>query len=554
MSGKSKRLIKGTIILSMATLITKALGLIFWLPFQNIAGDQAMGVYRQSFPFYSILLMVATAGVPITVSKFVAERVSVGDHYGAKRVMRAASVILSLTGLCAFCVLFFGSGFISEVILDSPRTESSLKVLSFALLVVPIMGVTRGYFQGHQEMIPTASSQVVEQILRVLTMVIITYWMVEEAFSTEMVSAGATLGAVTGATAGLLVMGIFIMKDRRKPSVPSHSHQEVVNQEPFFSLSKKILKFAIPISMGTLILPLIQLMDSATVPRLLRWGLEVSTVEAEKLFGIYGRGEPFVNLIATFSSALTLALIPAISAHIAKKEYDAVERKVSQAWLMTVVIGMPCAVGLAILAEPITIMMYHNESQLAVETSSAVLATLAVSTIFSTLAVTSSGILQGLGYNRLPVRHLGIGAAVKVSGNFIFVPFLGITGSAISMVLAYTIVCFLNVRSVVRNTGVKVPYRRLILNPIFCSGIMSAGLLTFLYGANQWLDPGMDRLLNTLLATGLILPGAIIYIIALLLSKTIGRAEILLLPRGEQICHWLTRLKLIQPEENSIPS
>ncbi|SDB97815.1 polysaccharide transporter, PST family [Melghirimyces thermohalophilus] len=549
MSGKSGLLVKGTIILSLATLFTKFLGLVFWIPFQNIAGDQAMGVYRQSFPFYSILLMLATAGVPITVSKFVSERLSVGDYAGARRIQRVSTVILSLTGMIGFCLLYFGSGFISRAMLNSAHTEASLKVLSFALLVVPMMAANRGYFQGHQEMLPTALSQVVEQFLRVTTMVAVTYWMAKWEVSTETLAAGATLGAVTGAVAGMIVMGIYIISDRRSRPVPSTAIRAAAHRDRFFPISAQILKFALPISIGSLVLPLIQLLDSITVPQLLQWGLDLSLLESEKRFGIYGRGEPFVNLIATVSSALTLALVPAIAAHVKRKETKSVERNVSRAWMFTVVSGWPCAAGLAVLAKPITIMMYHNQSPTVVEISAHVIAILACSTIFSTMAVTNSGILQGLGHNKLPVFHLGVGVVVKVISNFLFIPILGIAGSALSMVLAYGSVCYLNLRSVIRKTGVKLPYRDLVIKPAFCVAIMTTLLVLGQYGMGRLLDPGMDRLLNAALVLVLIILGACTYAVTLLLTRTVGAEELRLLPMGDRISQWLTRIRLIPDDE-----
>ncbi len=540
----ANKLVKGTLILSVATLVTKVIGSLFWAPFQNIAGDETVGLYRASFPFYTILLMVASAGIPITVSKFVAERLSREDLTGARRVLKAASFTLTISGLCFFSLLFFGADWISRILLNNPPTKSSLQMLAFAILIVPVMGAYRGYFQGHQQMLPTGVSQVVEQIIRVGTVIALTYWMVEARFSKELVAAGATAGAFAGAIGGLLVVLWYDSRSRKPGSLPEHPVNE--KSEPLLPLAKEIIRFAIPISLASLVLPLIGLMDSISVPRLLM-SLGLNHSQANTLFGIYSRGEPFVNVISTFSSSLTLALIPAISAHVAKKEYNAVKRKISQAWLMTLVIGLPASVGLAILARPLNIMMYKDDA------GTITLAVLAFSAIFSTLAVTSSGILQGLGYNKIPVRHLFIGALVKVAGNLVFIPYLGIAGSALAMVIAYLVVCALNMWIVVSKTRVKISITDTFVKPLLCTLIMAGLLILANAGVSQlFFINNATRLTYALFSLVLCTFAAAIYAVALLLTGTIGEQEIRLLPMGNRLILFFKRLKLVKPSKPTI--
>jgi O-antigen/teichoic acid export membrane protein len=540
----ANKLVKGTFILSVATLFTKVIGSLFWMPFQNIAGDETVGLYRISFPFYTILLMVASAGIPITVSKFVAERLSKEDWPGARRVLKAASLILSLSGLAAFCLLFFGADYIAKVLLENPPTRSSLKVLAFAILVVPVMAVYRGYFQGHQQMMPTGVSQVVEQVIRVGTVIGLTWWMVKEGFSRELVAAGATSGAFLGALGGLAVVLWYNRRDLAEGRRIGHAADS--SREPLLPLAGQILRFAIPISLASLVLPLIGLVDSFTVPRLL---MEIGHSESatNTLFGIYSRGEPFVNVISTFSSALTLALIPAISAHVARQEWKAVEHKIGQAWLMTLVVSLPSCLILAILARPLNIMMYEDAK------GTETLSVLAFSAIFSTMAVTSSGILQGLGYNKVPVRHLLIGAAFKVAGNFVFVPEMGIAGSALAMVVAYFVVCMLNMWTVLRKTGVRINWFRQIAKPVISSLVMSVILLAAFDYTQGWITAAdSPRLASTALSAALALFAGLVYFVALVVTKSIGEQELRLLPMGVRLTALLKRIGLIPPSETGI--
>ncbi|SDY58310.1 polysaccharide biosynthesis protein [Thermoactinomyces sp. DSM 45892] len=533
----SNKLVKGTLILSILTLFTKIIGSLFWAPFQNIAGDETVGIYRISFPFYSILLMIATAGIPITVSKFVAEHLSQDDYPGARRVLRVASLILTLTGILSFCILFFGAEYISKVILGNSAATSSMKVLACAILFVPIMGAYRGFFQGQQQMVPTGISQLIEQIVRVGVLIGLTYWMVQEGMSLATVAAGATAGALFGAIAGLMVMLWYNQRDK-KEQLYQKWNPPLRRPESFRRLSKKIITYAIPISLATLVLPLIGLIDSFTVPRLLM-DSGLTDKEATEWFGIYGRGEPFVNVISVFSSSLTLALIPAIAAHMSREEYEAVEHKISQSWLMTLVISLPASLALAVLVEPLNIAMYKDNN------GGDTLAILAFSAIFSTLAVTCSGILQGLGFNKLPVRHLLIGAGVKVIANFLFIPTMGIRGSALAMVLAYIVVCGLNLWQVVRITGIRFRFGSYVLKPFLSAGIMLAILYLF-YKSMIFLTDKPSRLFYIFISLAMVLIGSFVYLFALIITRTLTERDLSMIPMGGRIITLFTRLRILQ--------
>jgi O-antigen/teichoic acid export membrane protein len=535
----SNKIVKGTLILSIATLLTKILGSLFWAPLQNIAGDNIVGLYRISFPFYSILLMIASAGIPITVSKFVAERLARNDYEGAQKVKKAAAIILSLTGVIFGLILFFGADFVANVLLNSPQNTLPIQVLAIAILFVPVMGAYRGYFQGHQQMMPTGISQVVEQMVRVVTVIGLVYWLKVSGFGAEILAAGATAGALFGAVAGLIVVLWYNARDK-KPAVqvaPS-------SNESLWALSKSIIAYAIPISLATLVLPLIGLVDSLTIPRLLM-EMGNSAANTGTLYGIYARGEPFVNIISTFSSSLTLALIPAIGAYVAKNNMEAVNNKISQAWMMTLVISLPASLGLSILAEPFNIAMYLDAK------GTSTLAILAFSSIFSTLAVTSSGILQGLGYNKLPVRHLLIGAVVKFICNFIFVPFYGIAGSAIAMVIAYIVVCMLNLWMVFRKTKIEVAIKNVFMKPLFASILMSGILYVSYQAMRSWfIAQHFDRWGYIGISFIYIIIAIIVYLVLLLITKTVSHNELRMLPMGNKLIRFFQKIKLLKQVES----
>lgn len=562
----SNKVVKGTLVLSGMVLLTKVIGFFFWIPFQNIAGDDVIGVYRQSFPFYNILLMIASAGIPITISKFVAERLAKNDTLGARKVLRTGSILLSLTGLISSAFLYFGSEFIARMVLDDKAlvTVPSLKVLALSILIVPVMGVLRGYFQGHQEMMPTGLSQFVEQVIRVGVLICITLYMVnanqpfidqlkadnpkitdaeihklvnqgEARFTDADIAAGATSGAFFGAIGGLLVVLWYNRRDKKQKG-PLHS-SPLINggtplrsevKESYWGLSKKIITYAIPISLATLVLPLLGVADAATVPRILQ-DLGMTTTEATRQYGIYYRADPLINVISVFSSSLTLVLIPAISAHIAKKEFQEVENRIQQSWLMTLVISLPCSLALSLLAEPINIAFNKNAL------GSSTMSILAFSAVFSTLAVTSSGILQGMGHNNIPVRHLLIGATIKVAGNFLLIPKYGLEGSAFAMVVCFATVCILNMWTVIRKSEIKFAWKDNVFKPV-----LSAVLFGFvIYGTYHLLadlflqEPSRILYFVVVAVAGMI--AAILYFFTLIWTRTLKEDDIRSLPMGTRL-------------------
>jgi O-antigen/teichoic acid export membrane protein len=536
----ASKIVKGTLILSIATLLTRMIGALFWVPFQNIAGDEVVGVYKVSYPFYATLLMIASAGIPLTISKFVSDRVSVGDHLNARQVLKAGSLVLSLTGLLLSSLLFFGADFFANVVLENPPTKQSLQVLALAILIVPLMAALRGYFQGHQNMMPTGLSQVVEQLFRVGIVVLLTYYLVSIGSSTEQISAGATLGAGVGALAGLLIVLWYYYRNRheRRRNI---RRQENKQRESIGSLIKTILVFSLPITLGQLVYPIIQLLDSATVPRLLRW-MGNTPEMANTLFGIYGRGEPFVNLIQSFSTAIGLTLVPAIAAYVAKKQQQELNDTISKAWMMTLVISLPMSLAVSVLARPLNIMMYKDDA------GWLPLAVLSFAAIFSTVATASTAILQGLGYNRIPVRNLIIGGIVKVIGNFIYVPMIGIAGSALSMVICYLVVCILNMWAVIEITQARVRFSKVLGKP-FLSGIFMSIILLALYlGMEKWIvDPvEASRISNAMISIVLGLLAALIYFVILLLTRTINESELKMMPMGGRLVQIFKKIGLLR--------
>jgi O-antigen/teichoic acid export membrane protein len=321
--------------------------------------------------------------------------------------------------------------------------------------------------------------------------------------------------------------------------------QEITSYEmvSYRMIIKKVVAYAIPISLGALVLPLFQLMDSLTIPRILSlsgWETDL----AKQARGIYARGHPLVQFAAFFATALSLALVPSISEAKARHHLGQIVNRAQAALKLTFLVGLGAAVGLAVLARPINIMFYMNDD------GTTTIAVLAFVAIFSTLSMTSGAVLQGMGYVTLPARHLLVGVGVKTVLNVLLLPFLGITGAALASVAGYLTAASLNIRSLYRMLPLTWLNKKAVLWPLAAALFMGVvvGLVKWLLLAVLPPVIAPERLLN-LLVTLLCLPvGVAVYGMFLLRLGILTRQELSLIPRLERIVPYLEKMKIIGKE------
>lgn len=558
MSKTKQSLVTGATILGSAALISKLLGALYRIPYQNITGDVGLAVYNKVYPLYSMLLILATAGFPIAVSKIVSERIASGDKAGAKRVFMISMYILSATGLLFFLLLFFGSDFIAKL-MGNPELNIAIKSVSFALLIVPPMAAIRGYYQGHQYMTPTAYSQVFEQLIRVTTILVLSYWFMQNGYGVYFAGAGAVFGATTGGITALITLLFYWKKVQLQADDIRVGPNEITLQQDLEStwvIIKRILYYSIPIAIGSLVIPLFGVVDSFTVSNIISYTATKSEYlfgvyikgqslvnYAEYWFGIYTRGQPLVQFSAFFATALFIALVPSISEAHAKKNHDLISKRSELALRLTLLIGLPASIGLAVLAEPVNIMLYKDN------TGTSALMILAFTTIFSTLFVTSSGILQGVGKAMVPAKNLLIGVVVKIILNIALIYLFHINGAALSTVLTYSLVTTLNLIDLNRFVGIKLGFTKFFLKPISASIIMGVTVYLFKILSTSLLTQHLssERLLMTIVALIAVVVGIVVYGISLFITGAITRNDLMQIPRyGSKLIKIGEKLRIIK--------
>ncbi len=533
--------LRGALVLGLAGILSKVLGSVYTIFLQNIIGDRGIGLYQMAYPIYSTLLILSTAGFPVAVSKFVAEHIALGDYAGAKKVFRVSSALLTLSGVVCFFMLYYGADRFA-VWFGDQDAAIAIRAISPALLVVPIMSAFRGYFQGWQRMEPTAVSQVTEQLVRVGTILVAAVLLLKWGYSEAHAAAGAAFGAFTGGVFGFLILLVYAWR-RRELFRHDMRFRNKVPQQRTRAHIKKLCWYALPISLGALVVPLMNNIDVVTVVNLLK-ACGYSQQEATEMFGLLtGRAFKLMLLPTTFASAIGTALLPAIAAAIALKNATLVARRMELAMRMTVLVALPSAVGLALLASPIDIMLFKDT-----EGTQAIIA-IAAATLFASIQLTTSSILQGMGVVYVPVRNLFIGAVVKLGLNFLLVPIWGINGAALSTVISYLLATLLNLYSMYRRTGVVFDLRAMLVRPLLATFFMGVAAYSIL--RELWpLLAGVlssERLVAAAATLVAIAGSGAVYALALMVTGAVTRSDIAGIPKvGPRLGALFQKLGLIR--------
>ena len=512
--GRRDSFMTGAFLLAASSAFSRVLGAFARIPLARLMGDEGIGLYQMAYPIYSVMLALSTTGINIAVSKLVAEKVARGRWRSAAAVFRQAMRLLLILGLAGTFGLALLAKPISENVVRDPRSYLAILAVSPALFLVALMAAMRGLFQGLQDMRPTAWSQVVEQIVRVITMFGLGLALLPQGI--DKAAAGAVFGAVTGAIAGL----IYLIRRYQSAAGTFRQNARAAHDDPgetTGAILKQILTVALPISLASIIMPLMQFIDMAIVPSRLQ-SLGYSIEQATGLYGqLSGMAYPLIYVPTIFTAALTVSLVPAVS-EAQVKNPGWVRRRTQLATRLNLLVNIPAAVGLAVLAREISVLLY-NEPAAALP-----LLWLTPGIVFLSVQMTSGAVLQGLGRSDLPVKHLMVGAAVKLiltwalSGTG-----LAIAGAALATVVGFAVNSYLNTSASARLTGQPLHTLRFSVIPSIAAVAM--GLAVHLVRAS--LASRIGNGLTTVVAIGV---GGAIYVSLVVLLGGISVDELARVP------------------------
>ncbi|MDD4688399.1 MAG: polysaccharide biosynthesis protein [Eubacteriales bacterium] len=528
MTKQSKQnFLQGALILLIANLIVKVIGMLYRIPLAWMLEETGMGYYSTAYTMYTFMFAVATAGFPVVVSKMVSESVASNNKYEAQKVFYISLVVLGAIGLIGSAMLYiFAEQFAALV--GNPGAAMCIKAIAPAVFFVAIMSACRGFFQGNQNMYPTAFSEVIESTCKLVAGLLLVYMLLPNGYP------AAASGAMRGVTLGTVLCSAYLLvsfgihKRKTKGEIVSKRSRSSV------SLAKELIILATPVTIGACISSLTNVIDMFTIMNRLQVS-GVSEGMANELYGAYtGYAVTMFNFPLTLITALAMAIVPAVAGSL-KSGYKAHAAKTVESSLrITLLFGLPCAAGLSLLAEPILLLVFNKTS------AAPQLQILAIAVVFVSFLSVTNAVLQAYGRMMVPVVNMIIGGVVKVILNYVFIPINGINAAPVSTNICYLVIVALNLAWIIHVSGVKLSLFDFWIRPVLATVSMGICVL-FVYG--QLVNLGISVKLACLIAASF---GAVIYGIMIFVFKALRREELELLPKGDKLVRIFEKIHFIR--------
>lgn len=530
--GRKSSFIKQAAILAVAGILVRVLGFLYRVPLTNMIGDEGNGIYSAGYYIYTFFLVMSSAGLPVAISKMVSEKISVGQFYAAHKIFKVSLVVAFSIGLVFSLAMYFGAEQLCNII-ESPDSYYTILTLSPTICIVSVMAVFRGYFQGMNTTVPTAFSQVIEQIFNAFFSVYLAYLFMDNVLYA---AAGGTAGTGIGALAGLIFIVFIYFLTRQSIKRRVHNDKRFYKEESAKRITKNLIKLAIPIITGTAIFSMTNLIDMQMVnSRLAVAGFDQNTINA--LYGqLTGKYVTITTLPVSISTAVATAVLPTIAAGVAKKAFKDVNIKMNIALRVTMIISIPAAIGIGVLGNQILAMLYPNYSE-----GGILLQVGSISIIFLALSQIATGVLQGLGKVYVPAVNALIGAIVKIPLNYflISIPEINVTGAVISTIACYGVASLLNFRALKKATKTKADIMGILIKPTIASILMA--IVCYFSYMLVFAVTNMNTL-STIIAICL---GGVFYFVALALVRGLRKEDLDLMPGGRRLASVLKRYRLI---------
>ena len=551
---KSNYLVQGT-ILAVASIIARVIGMIYRIPLTNILGDEGNGYYTTANQIYTILLMISTFSLPLAVSKLVSERLHQGQYKNAQKVFHCAMRFSVIAGGVISLLTFFLAGVICGGIMKVDNASYALRVLSPAIFIFAIAGVFRGYFQGHESMVPTAVSQIIEQIINAFVSVIgaallFRYGVSIGGSNTSMGpalgAAGGTLGTVVSVAVALVFL-IIVYSMFQKANRKYLRHDQTKKKESDSAIYAAIITTILPVVLSTLIYNITPTLDQSIFNTILS-GQGYTKEQYTIIYGIYsGKFYVLMNVPLVLASSLAPSVVPSLSAAMINGDYRDAKLKVRTTMRYTMIITIPCAVGLAALASPIMQLLFRDSHRLPAGIMQAG-GLFAISTL-------STAVLQGMSRMREPVKNSAIALVIHVAALILFLKKfnLNIYGVVYANTLFAFIVCALNSMAIKRHLHYRQEIPKTFIIPLISSAFMGIAAFVVYWGMDHLIllaggsDPSSMLLYiaNAVAVLLAVVVAIFVYGFFLIRLKGIRESEIEALPKGATLAAILRKIKFL---------
>lgn len=582
MNTKNKQsFLHGALILALSTIIVKIVGAGFKLPLGNIIGNTGIGYFNTAYSLFNVVYALSVAGFPVAVAKMVSESVALKKYRDVKRIFKTTSTVFLITGAIGALVMILGSGLYANAV-GNPNAQLAIIALAPTVFFACVMSTYRGYYEGLKNMYPTAISQIIEAVVKLVAGLGVSLLLLhlanqsyintgkvfffevasqEQAASLSMAfaAAGAVFGVSLSTVAGALYLWL-----RHKIKGDDITKEEVDSSKealPTKEIFKRLVKIAIPVCLGAIAISLTSFIDGISVMSRLKVALEngadvifkeygniLPTAHDEIpnfLFGAYGLAQTLFNLIPAITTTFGVSALPAISSAWAVRDMDSMKKNTEATLRITSILAIPAGMGMCVLAEPIIRLVYFNKVDEAL-ISVPILQVLGIAVMFVSLMSPVNSMLQAVGREDMPVKLMLVGGALKLIVNFVFVaiPSLNIKAAAWGTLVCYLFIAISSVWVLVKNTKVKIDYVGVFVKPLFAS-ILCAVSAWLGYSFSRYVfssDSLTHQALSTLIAIAF---AVIVYVISLFLTRAITKNDILMLPNGKKIAKVLEKRHLI---------
>ena len=538
-------------ILAMASMIVRVIGLLYRAPLTAIIGDEGNGYYGTAYNIYTIILMVSSYSMPSAISKLMAQKLAVGEYRNANRVFRCALTYGVLVGLVGSGLLFFGARFLVPDV-----AVCVLQVFAPTVFLFGILGSMRGYFQARGSMVQTSVSQILEQLANAVVSIAAAWLLMQTAVGadpTRRAQLGA-MGSALGTGAGVLIALLFMIfcfrrsKEGRKAEILSDATGK---EEKYRIFLRDTVLVITPFMLSGVIMNLTTSLNQTIYMRMLIDLKGAGEIATTTLYGIFSNKAVVIsNIPISIATAVSSAIIPGISAAYARRDETGARRQVGNAIRITSIIAIPSAVGLAVLARPITMLMFPQMESL--ELASSLLSLLAVTVIFYSISTITNAALQSIGRMNLPLVSAGIALVVQTVVLVLLLRFTDLDVRALVLVsILYSVMIFaVNQYYLRRFLGIRQDVRRDYLQPLVCAALMGAAAKAVYYLVSMAAEP-VENLpkgfyFRNLAATAAALLAAVlVYGYTMVRSGTVRRKDLLSMPKGQSLVrlmeklHWL---------------
>lgn len=521
---KKQSFLKGALILAIANLVVKAIGALFKIPLTNLLGPDGIGIYNAGYTIYNVLFVVATAGLPVAISKMVSENIAKNNYAEARHVFLVSRRLLVVVGLIGAAILFFGSGFFAKRI-NMTASTMSIMALAPSMFFVSVMSAYRGLFQGMSNMVPTATSEVIESSCKLLMGLLLAYILMPSGKS--FAAAGAILGVSTGGLlAALFLIGYYI---KVRSELKEKANETEGKCKPTSVTLKRLLLLAIPITIGSAVFTLASVIDLTMIlNQLAALGFDEQT--RTTMYGYYsGHAVTLFNMPLTVITSLSVSIMPTLSAALAQKKKSLAKTTVETAIRITLLFGLPCAVGMSVLSGPILQFLFGDTA------ASGMLSVLSFGIIFVSVVMVSNSILQAEGKAWVPVINMLIGGAVKVIVNFILVGNININinGAPYGTVLCYITTASLNLFMIYKSIRPNYGFAFLVKSVLSAA---SMGILA--YFSCAFIKPVAGNFAGLVVGIGV---GVISYFVLLVILRALKREDVEAMPGSSHILKLIGR-------------